>query len=354
MVFNKLKIGYVPYLPDLSQPGDRRRFPYFAKNKNIPFEIADINNVYDIILLTTAGNLSNWLTYKKKYPHTRFIFEMTDSLIFSPDTFNTLFKGIGRFILGKETIPYLDYKKLIIKWIKIADVVICSSSELKKNIERWNKNVVISLDYLQNEAKFFKTDYTIGDKMKLVWEGQSVVLPHLLSFKDVFEKVNSFCELHVITDEKYPLYGNLIYKDVDTILNQLPITTVFHKWELYNNYKELSKYDCGIIPLNKKNIFGWHKPANKLISFWFTGLPTIVSDTPAYRELMNNAGENLYCSNVTEWVDKINRLKNMKAEERAALAERNLNYVQNNYCDKALDLVWYNVFERLACLYNRL
>ena len=48
MDFKKLKIGYVPYLPDLSQPGDRRRFPYFAKRNNVPFEIADKNKESDL------------------------------------------------------------------------------------------------------------------------------------------------------------------------------------------------------------------------------------------------------------------------------------------------------------------
>ena len=347
MDFKKLKIGYVPYLPDLSQPGDRRRFPYFAKRNNVPFEIADTNKFYDIILLTTAGNLSKWIDYKKKHHQTKFIFEMTDSLIFSPDFFNTLFKGIGRFILRKETLLYLDYKKLLITWLKISDLVICSSLDLKKYIEKWNKNVVISFDYLQNEARFLKTDYHIKGKMKLVWEGQSVVLPHLLLFKEVFKKVNSFCELHIITDKKYPLYGNLFYKDVDTILNQLPITTTFHKWEIYNNYKELSKYDCGIIPLNRRNLFVWHKPVNKLISFWFTGLPTLVSDTPAYTELMNKVGEDLCCSHVEEWVAKIHQIKTMKPTEREALAKINFEYAQKYYSDEALDLIWQQTFERV-------
>ena len=41
MNLKELKIGYVPYLPDLSQPADRRRFPFFAKTNNVPFEIAN-------------------------------------------------------------------------------------------------------------------------------------------------------------------------------------------------------------------------------------------------------------------------------------------------------------------------
>lgn len=347
MVFKELKIGYVPYLPDLSQPGDRRRFPYFAKRNNVPFEIADKNKFYDIILLTASSNLSQWLIYKKKNPGTKFIFEMTDSLIFSSDIFSTLFKGIGRFILRKEEMLYINYKRLLIKWLSIADIVICSSTEIKKTIEQWNKDVIISLDYLQNEAKFLKNNYSIDGKMKLVWEGQSVVFPHLLHFKDVFKEVNSFCELHVITDEKFPSYGGLIKKDVATIINQLPITTIFHKWELYSNYKELSKFDCGIIPLNRNNIFGWHKPSNKLISFWFTGLPTLVSDTPAYTELMDMAGNKMYCSNTKEWVSKIKEVAAMKAAERESMAKNNFQYVQNHYSDEALDLVWIQIFERL-------
>jgi glycosyltransferase involved in cell wall biosynthesis len=350
MDFKELKIGYVPYSADLSQPADRRRFPYFAKRNNVAFEIADKNKFYDVVLLPAPSNLSQWLLYKEKHPKTRFIFEMVDSLIFSSDAFNTLFRGTGRFLQKKESQLYPDYKKLLFKWLKIADVVICSSNELKSIIEKWNDNVIVSLDYLQNEARFLKEEYQIKDKLKLVWEGQSGVLPHFLHFKEVFREVNSFCELHIITDEKYPAYGNMIFKDVTKILHQLPITTQFHKWEIFYNYKELSKYDCGIIPLNKKNAFGWHKPANKLISFWFTGLPTLVSNTPAYTEMMNDAGENLYCSTNEEWIAKIHQVKNMKAAERSTLAKKNLKYVNKNFSDEALDLVWFKALRRLSDL----
>lgn len=351
MNFKELKIGYAPYLPDLSQPGDRRRFPFFAKTNDIAFEIADANKTYDIILLTAPSNLSKWLIYKKKHPDTKFIFEMVDSLILPEDTFSNLFRGVGRFIMQKEAVPYFDFRKVLIEWLKIADVVICSSSKMKKIIEKWNNNVIVSLDYMQNEIKTHKGDYHINGKMKLVWEGQSVVLRHLLEFKDVFKQVNSFCDLHVITDEQYPTYGNLIKNEVLDLLNELPITTVFHKWEMYKNYEILSSCDCGIIPLNKKNRMAWHKPANKLISFWFAGVPTIVSDTPAYVELMDAADSKLYCSNIEEWVTKIKEVMNLNAEERKKIAESNLDYVLNNYSNEALHKTWFQVFKLAGCEY---
>jgi len=347
MDITKIKIGYVPYLPDLSQPADRRRFPFFAKNNNVPFEIADENKKYDILLLTATANLSKWLSYKKKYPGTRFIFEMVDSLILPADTFSNLFKGVGRFVTGKERLPYLDFRRLLIEWLKIADLVICSSSKTKQMIEPWNRNVIVSLDYMQNEIKVTKQDYQINGKMKLVWEGQSVVLRHLLHYKEVLRQVNSFCDLHIITDEKYPSYGNLITREVNHILSQLPIKTIFHKWEMYKNYEELVRCDCGIIPLSKENKMAWHKPANKLISFWFAGLPTLVSDTPAYHGMMENAGTNFYCNNTNDWASKIRKIYSMTSGDRKMMALKNLAFVSNHFSNDALDLVWFEVFRKI-------
>ncbi len=346
MNLNDLKIGYVPYLPNLSQPADRRRFPYFAKANNIPFEIAGINKKYDVILLTAFANLSQWLVYKKKHPETKFIFEMVDSLIFSPNLFDSIFKGVGKFITGKESALHFKYKNILIAWFKNADLVICSSKGTKKFIEKWNRNVVYSLDYMQNEVLNVKSDYTISGKMKLVWEGQGVVCQQLLCYKELFKKVNDFCELYIITDETYPKYGGLINKNISTIIDQLPITTYFNKWEIYKNFEMLIDYDCGIIPLDKTNKMAYYKPANKLVSFSFAVLPTIVSDIPAYVEFLNEAGTQLYVTDIDEWVSKLKFIKNSTPQERKDIARKNLDYVTQKYSNQALHLSWYRIFEK--------
>ncbi|MEO8721661.1 MAG: hypothetical protein ABI297_06620 [Ginsengibacter sp.] len=346
----KLKIGYVSYSPDLSQAADRRRFPHFAQRNNITYEIADPHEKYDLIILTAPSNLSRWLLYKRKNPSTTFIFEMIDSLIFPADIFSKYFKGIGRFLMRKDSLVYFNYKKLIIEWISKADVVICSSTKIESEILKWNKNVFVSLDYLQNEYKTVKSNFEIDGKIKLVWEGQGSVLPHFLHFIKLFQKINSFCELHIITSEKYFVTGQFVERDSRIFLKKLPIKTVFHKWEIETKDKILSECDCGIIPLNSEHLFGWHKPANKLISFWFTGLPTIVSATPAYTELMNEAGDNLYCSSEENWLHKINLFKNFAPSERENISKRNRAFVQKNYSDEALDKVWIQILERVISL----
>ena len=347
-MYKNLKIGYVPYASDLSHPDDRRRFPYFARRNGITFEIANANKKYDVVLLPAPANLSKWLLYKQRNPRTRFIFEMVDSLIYQSDTFSKVFKGVGRFMIGKEMLPTIDHKKLLIKWLTKADIVMCSSPKLKSEVERWNPNVILSLDYLEHEYKFLKNDYSIGGKMKLVWEGQGVVLPHFLHFKEVFKEVSSFCELHIITSEKFPKYGKFVNKNVKTILDQLPIKTTFHKWNIDNNRNIFSNADCAIIPLNKNDLYGWHKPANKLLSFWFSGLPALTSDTPAYAELANKANSNTLCSTTEEWVTKICMIRDMKAEERKSLAKNNFSFAQTYYSNVMHDLTWLNMFENLA------
>ena len=345
MNLNDLKIGYVPNSADLSQPGDRRRFPHFANNLNLAFEIADFNVTYDIIILPAPANLSLWLAYKKNHPTTKFIFEMVDSLIFSNDLLYSIIKGPGRYFFGKEKALYFDYRKLVLRWVQIADVVLCSNTQLRHELLKLNKNVILSFDYMEKEYQVKKTDFEIKGKIKLVWEGLSSVLPHFLQFTELFHKINAQCELHIITSENYALYGKLFPRNVSKILDQLPIETIFHKWELNSNNKILSECDIGIIPLDKKNSFGWHKPANKLLSFWFTKLPTLVSNTPAYVEMMNDAGANWYCNSEEEWIEKINRIYEMSVEERKRIAEKNLEFVKKNYSDEALDKVWLNVFK---------
>lgn len=352
-MFKNLKIGYVPYNSDLSHPDDRRRFPFFAERNNVRFEVANYRKSYDVILLPAPANLSHWLLYKKRNPHTRFIFEMVDSLIYQSDTFNTLFKGVGRFMIGKESLPYLDHKNLLIKWLKIADIVVCSSPRIKREIEKWNMNVVVSLDYLEHEYKFLKTDYSITGKMKLVWEGQGVVLPHFLHFKNMLRQVSSFCELHIVTSESYPLFGPLVKRNVNTILEKLPIKTHFHKWSLNKNSTLFSHFDCGVIPLNKNDAYGWHKPANKLISFWFSGLPTLASNTPAYIDVAGHTGNDLLCSTDEEWIAKIHEMRERKAAEREYLARKNFSFAHALYSNEAHDSFWKNLFESLYVIQPR-
>lgn len=348
----ELKIGYVPYSRDLTQVADRRRFPCFAGRNNIYYEVADFSRSYDLIILPAPSNLTKWLQYKRKNPRTVFVFEMVDSLIHQKDWMNLLIKGTGRFLIGKESRPTLIHRNLLIRWIKEADIVICSNRDTQRLLKQWNKNVLFNLDYQENEYKFLKTDYEIKGKMKLFWEGQGVVLPQLSHFKEVLANVSSFCELHIVSSASFPVFGTFFHRNTTTFLKRLPIETHFHLWNQQENPQLFSMFDCGIIPISKKDGYAWHKPANKLISFWFSGIPTLTSDTPAYCEIASRSANDFICTNGKEWIEKINWIRNMSADERKRVAIRNYEFAKNEFSNKAVDPFWTELLKLASDIFS--
>ncbi|HRN71599.1 MAG TPA: hypothetical protein PLM81_00630 [Ginsengibacter sp.] len=340
-----IKIGYVPYSADLTHPDDRRRFPFYAKRQQIPYCLAAFETHYDIIILPAPANLTRWREYKKAHPDTVFIFEMVDSLIHQNDWINIVMKGWGRYLLKKESKPCLKHKNVLIRWLKEADVVLCSNPVTVGMVKNWNNKVIFSLDYQEHEYHFLKKDYSIKGKMKLFWEGQGVVLPQLLRYKKVFDRVQSFCELHIVTSPSFPLYGPFYKISTKDFLKRLPIKSFFHQWNQEQNANLFSQFDCGIIPMNPADVYAWHKPANKLLAFWFSGLPTLTSDTPAYKELALKSGSDFLCRNEEEWVEKLQRIYKMAPAQRKAIAEENYKFIKKMYSNEEMDKSWNEILE---------
>ncbi|MCW5914793.1 MAG: glycosyltransferase family 1 protein [Chitinophagaceae bacterium] len=340
-----VRIGYVPYSEDLAHPDDRRRFPFYAKRQNISYSLAKYGTHYDIVILPAPANLTRWWEYRKTHPDTVFIFEMVDSLIHQNDWINILMKGLGRYLLHKESKPSLIHKNVLIRWLKFADVVLCSNPVTVEVVKNWNNNVIFSLDYQEHEYQFLKKDFSIKGKMKLFWEGQGVILPQLLQYKKVFKKVRPFCELHIVTSGSFPLHDPFYRIKTKDFLRRLPIESFFHQWDQANNPDLFSGFDCGIIPISSRDIYAWHKPANKLIAFWFSGIPTLTSDTPAYRELALKSGSDFLCRNEEEWVEKLERTYRMTPEQRRSLAEENYRFVKKMYSNEEMDKSWEEILK---------
>ena len=52
-----LRVGYAPLSPSLEQPGDRRRFVYYAQRRGIEFEIADPAKDYDVVVVSQRADI---------------------------------------------------------------------------------------------------------------------------------------------------------------------------------------------------------------------------------------------------------------------------------------------------------
>jgi len=221
MELNTYKIGYWPYRLDFDGPGDRRRFIFFAKEKNLDFEIASYFKIYDIVYLTMGCDIFQWINYKKKHPRVKLVFEIVDSYFLEGINFFSVLRGVTRFLSRKETKLYLDYRKAIIRMLRAADAVVCSTQIQREFLLKYNRNVHVSLDFFLNDITHKKVTNGIGEKLKLVWEGQTYTLHNLLYLNKILKKLSDKVELHIVTDPviKYPF--KIFNKKTTSLLSSL-------------------------------------------------------------------------------------------------------------------------------------
>jgi hypothetical protein len=236
------------------------------------------------------------------------VFEIVDSYFLEDLNFFTAVRGLVRFLIGRESKLFLNYRKAIKKMLMTADAIVCSTPIQKEYIKPYNKNVHISLDYFLNDITDFKTDFNSKGKLKLVWEGQSYTANNILHINEVLDQLKDQVELHIITDPeiKYPF--KIFNRTTAKVLSSIPCDYYIHQWEKDSFSKIITEMDLAIIPLgnDKHSVLTMNKPENKLLLFWQIGIPTLTSTSPAYQRVMDKAGLDMYCVDSTvEWKSKI-------------------------------------------------
>ena len=349
MDLTKYKLAYCPNRWDLALPGDRRRFVFYAREKNIPFSLASVNETYDIVYLTMGCNISKWLDYKKKNPHVKLVFEITDSYFLEGLNFYTAIRGPVRFFSRKETQLYFNYQRAIVKMLKAADAVVCATPIQKDYILQYNSNVHISLDFFSNDITHYKTDFSSSGKLKLVWEGQSYTANNILYINDVLEKFSKDVELHIITDPEIRYPFKIFNRSTAKLLAPLKCQHFIHDWTRDTFSEIISRMDLAIIPLgnSQHGKLTMNKPENKLLLFWQMGIPTIVSTSPAYKRVMDKAGLPLYCNTKEEWHEKINSFMKTSEDGRKELTVKASEYIKTYHSKEIILKKWDDIFASL-------
>jgi hypothetical protein len=229
--YSNLKIGYVPLKSDLiTAPGDYRRFVNYAKIRGIDYEVAALDRVYDVVVITQGADITLWRDYK----HGIIIYDLIDSYL-SISRFNlkALLRGLAKYVAGRHIKLEFNYWNSIRKMCIRSDIVICSTKEQRDKILPYCSKVPIILDYHDEVVKNPKKNYRLNDKVKLVWEGMPSNLYQLKLIKKPLLKLSQKynIELHIVTSHTYykflGKYGlTQTQKEVDKIFNN----TIVHEW----------------------------------------------------------------------------------------------------------------------------
>ena len=344
------RIGYVPYNPTLKAPGDRRRFVAYAQARNLPFELAQFNERYDVVILSEVADLSIWSNYRQG----KVVYDLIDSYLSVPRTnWRQLLRGPAWYALGKHK-RLRDYLSSVRAMCRCADAVVCSTDEQKKIISQFCRNIHVILDIHSTVVTTIKTQYTASRPFRLVWEGLGSNLSQLLTLAPILRALATRrdFELHVVTAPESRLSGGFFRVDSRRFLARYFDRVRFHDWKEETCAEIMSSCDLGVIPINLADPFAAGKPENKLLVQWRMGLPVITSATPAYRRAMNEVGTpELTCQNESQWIAALER---MMSDEAARLdaAKRGRAYAEGKHGSAALLARWDAMFSSLGFFFE--
>ncbi len=320
----RARIGYVPYSRDFSNPSDRRRFCYWARKRNLSFEIANPKESYDIVVVTPAGDITEWADYSKPGS---MVYDQVDSYLAVRATDpKALFRGLAKYMSGQTRHLRFSYWDAIANICRRADAVVCATDEQRSAILAYCANVHIILDVHDEVLNARKQDYVAANVFNLVWEG----LPeNLVSFREIRPVLRTLggrrpIALHLVTDLEWkPHLKRYGRRHAVNAAREIFQPSYLYAWNQHTCASIISSCDLAVIPIPLEIPLAAGKPENKLILFWRLGVPAIVSRTPAYARAMARAGLEMTCATPDEWMTSLEYfMTNENARREAAQAGR--------------------------------
>ena len=350
MDLKKLKIGYLPYRTDLSSPGDRRRFAYYAKKRDLSFEVVQPGKKYDLVILSQKADLSVWSS-RKDLEGTKIVYDFIDSYLAVPrKSLKGNLRGLAKFLSRQSKFLRLNHWSALETMCKNSDAVICSTQEQQNSISKFNKNVHLILDVHSAVTTNVKTNYKTNDVFNLVWEGLGVNVYSLAILKNVIAKLQKKYKIafHVITDLEYKKYLGLYGKVNTAEIVKKDFNNIFlYEWTEETCSKIICESDLAVIPIDMVDPLVRGKPENKLLLFWRMGMPVISSATPVYVRATKAAGfPDMVCRTEDEWIETIEKYI-LSEEKRRAAGMAGKALADSSYSEEIILQKWDNLFASL-------
>jgi glycosyltransferase involved in cell wall biosynthesis len=343
-----MKIGYVPYSGDLNQPADRRRFPYYAEKREIPYELAEEGGDYDVVVVTPRSNMAYWTAYR--LGTAKVVFDIVDSYLEIPRTdVKAALRGPAKFLAGEAQTPFFSYRTALERILRRASAATCATPEQAAVIRRFCPNVHPILDFHTRIATTVKQDYTASEPFALVWEGLG---ENVRWFSEIGQPLSDLAKsrptvLHLITADRFKQISQRFWtRETARIATRLFEHVEVHQWTEESVARIATGCDLAVIPLPLDRPLERGKPESKLISFWRMGLPTITSATPAYKRVMAAAGQDLACATPEEWSRKLTAL-GADDSARARAGRDGRDYAEREYAEERLLAAWDDVIASL-------
>ena len=354
---SKLKIAYIPY----SSYGnnltyDRRNILLYGKLKKIKLYKFNKKKKYDYIILPPSFDITDEKFIKSRKEV--IIAQLVDNYLDDTSIFKNIFRGLLKYILGKNSKITFNYKKKLKNFLGIVDIVLCASDNQFNNIKKINPKVFKIFEGNFNLFSEIKKDYRIKKKAIISWEGRAENIKYINDFYGIFKYLEKKIDFYFFIfsdfywsslDGKFFKFKTLnilskIFRDLisfNTTFTQSRI--YFYQWNYITTPKLLIDSDLFIIPAGKSNEFLTGRSPNKVLMAMRMGLPVLTSDIDSYKSLSRRSKVDFCCSNINEW--KIKMLKYLKSEKlRKNSAHKLRKFVNKNYNKKKFIKIYDQIF----------
>jgi hypothetical protein len=341
-----VRIGYVPVSEDFNRPGDRRRFIYYARQRNISFEIAKPSETYDVVVVTAGGDISAWNDYQKG--KAKIVYDQVDAYLATPQlSVKGLFRGIAKYALGQNRRLLMNYIAGVQEMCRRADIVICSTIEQRQDILPFCSDVRIVLDFQSDSLRSVKTDYFAGDTFHFVWEGLPENMRFLWEIRDVLKEFQKKRKIafHVVTALRYGkyLHGRVSQRRIEDEAKKIFDPIYVYSWNELTCSSICTACDLALIPIPLHNAFAASKPENKLLFFWRMGMPAIVTATPAHLRTMQQCGLSMACRSAQDWERALEKYV-FDADARHDAGKRGQEFAAKHHSEESVLAQWDDIF----------
>lgn len=334
-------------------PTQARRFPRFAKRKNLFYEnFYESKNTEGIVIVTQAADFTFWR--RRKIENNIVIFDSNDPyLLDNSRSVRTIFRGLFKFLTGTHKYCEFNYRKSFLKLCISSDCVIAGHFMLYERLKPLVKNVVLIPDYSVDGNIEMKSRFELGANkvINIFWEGLGSSYLPFADINRIFQPFIGKYEFvfHFVTDLTFFSIGDKLNKKYtfEVAKSEAPEwykSFRFYQWSEFSMNKIAVACDFAIIPLPLDSSMNYFKPENKLIHMWRMAIPTLVSAIPSYIHVMDQVGKEDYCYNDDDWRSKL--LKFVESlDQRRDNANIGWNFVNEFYSNERIDQMWADVFK---------
>jgi hypothetical protein len=348
---DKLKIGYVPYSSDLSHPGDRRRIGAWSKTRKNDLQL-DNPLESDLLVLSAVANFNFWIN-KSKQP---VILDLVDGYLGEDPLFlKDLGRNLVRSFKGKSNYSAVTFTRALKNACRKADAVIVATPEQAKDVLPFNSCVYIILDD-HSELDAARQERKVSGPKEpsskyIFWEGFGYTIKHFRFLAPSLDKFMSQSghKLLILTNPNFARWGGylgkinaekLIKKWFPKSKSQIEVIP----WSIDSVVRYALLSDFAIIPVDINDKFANLKPENKLLSMWHLGLPTLFSNTFAYKRVAAEVGVPEFCIDSVNWQSMFDNLEVDSLDNASGKIEE---YINNTHTRDILVEKWQTVFDTI-------